>query len=84
MGTVKGTDAFVAVVVFAKATGGKHAVLAYVCDSKKIAEWFKGTTSDGGFSLTSSGGYRLVAVAAKGRATVGTITVGFINPIGGL
>ena len=67
VGTVKGTDAFVAVVVFAKATGGKHAVLAYVCDSKKIAEWFRGSTSDGGFSLTSSGGYRLAVTVTTSK-----------------
>ena len=57
-----------AVAVFAKATGGKHAVLAYLCDSKKIAEWFHGTTSGAGFSLTSSGGSRLAVTVTQGRA----------------
>jgi hypothetical protein len=71
---VKGTDAFVAVVVFAKATGGKHAVLAYVCDSKRIGEWFRGSTAAGRFRLASSGGVRLDVTATKTRAS-GTVTL---------
>jgi hypothetical protein len=74
VGTVKGTDAFVAVVVFAKATGGKHAVLAYVCDSKRIAEWFRGSAAAGHFALVSSGGVRLDVTATRTRAS-GTVTL---------
>ena len=62
VGTVHGTDAFVAVV-----THGSH-VTAYVCDSKKIAQWFTGSLTAGTTILTSSGGYVLRVAIANGKA----------------
>ena len=53
VGGVSGTDAFVAVVVH-----GSH-VTAYACDSKKIAQWFKGDAHAGSATLTSKSGYVL-------------------------
>ena len=63
VGTVRGTHAFVAVV-----THGSH-VTAYVCDSKKIAQWFTGSVKAGKAILTSSGGYVLRVTVANGKAT---------------
>jgi len=70
VGTLQGTDAFVAVLV-----GTHGGVLAYVCDSKRIAEWFKGRAGSGtsGLTLRSKGGYRLQVTVAGGRAT-GTVS----------
>ena len=63
VGTVRGTHAFVAVV-----TQGSH-VTAYVCDSKTIAQWFKGSLRAGKATLTSSGGYVLRVAIGNGKAT---------------
>lgn len=69
VGTVKGTSAFVAVVV-----GKQGGVLAYVCDSKQIAEWFKGVlaVSTSGVTLRSSGGYQ-IQIAVSGSRAAGTV-----------
>lgn len=63
VGTVSGTHAFVAVVV----RGSR--VTAYVCDSRKLAQWFKGTAPARKSTLTSSGGYVLRIAIGHGRAT---------------
>jgi hypothetical protein len=63
VGTVSGTRAFVAVVVRGSS------VIAYVCDSRKIAQWFKGTARSGRSTLTSTGGYVLHVTIGHGRAT---------------
>jgi hypothetical protein len=63
VGTVGGTHAFVAVV-----TQGSH-VSAYVCDSKTIAQWFKGSLRAGKATLTSSDGYVLRVAIGSGKAT---------------
>lgn len=63
VGTVRGTHAFVAVV-----TSGSR-VTAYVCDSKKIAQWFKGSVKAGKATLTSSAGYLLRVTIAHGKAS---------------
>ena len=63
VGTVSGTHAFVAVVV----RGSR--VIAYVCDSRKIAQWFKGTAPARKSTLTSSSGYVLRITIGHGRAT---------------
>jgi hypothetical protein len=62
VGTVRGTHAFVAVV-----TSGSH-VTAYVCDSKAIAEWFKGSLKAGKATLTSSDGSVLRVTVSSGKA----------------
>jgi hypothetical protein len=49
VGTVGGSRAFVAIVV-----RDGH-ITAYVCDSKRIARWFKGTARGGRATLTSGG-----------------------------
>lgn len=59
VGSVRGTDAFVAIVV-----RGSH-VTAYVCDSKRIAQWFTGSALAGSSTLTSKDGYVL-------RITIGS------------
>ena len=48
-------------------------MLAYVCDSKKIGEWFHGSTAGAELSLSSSGGYRLRVSVAKSGAS-GSLT----------
>ena len=63
VGTVSGTG---------RVRRGRRAgssVEAYVCDSRKVAEWFKGTARPGESTLTSSGGYVLRITIADGRAT---------------
>lgn len=63
VGTVAGTNAFFAVVVRGSS------VAAYLCDSRKVAQWFKGTARAGNVSLTSSGGYVLRITIANRRVT---------------
>jgi hypothetical protein len=63
VGTVPGTHAFVSVV-----TQGSH-VSAYVCDSKRIAQWFKGSLKAGNATLTSSAGYVLRVTIGNGQAS---------------
>jgi hypothetical protein len=63
VGTVRGTQAFVAVV-----THGSQ-VTAYVCDSKTIARWFKGSLKAGTATLSSGGGYVLRVTIAHGKAS---------------
>ncbi len=63
VGTVGSTRAFVAVVVRGSS------VIAYVCDSGKVAQWFKGTARAGKATLTSSRGYVLRVAIGSGRAT---------------
>jgi hypothetical protein len=62
VGTVRGTHAFVALV-----THGSS-VIAYVCDSKTIAQWFKGSLKAGKATLTSSDGYVLRVTIANRKA----------------
>jgi hypothetical protein len=62
IGTVRGTHAFVAIV-----THGSR-VTAYVCDSKTIAQWFKGFLKAGNATLTSSDGYVLRVTIGNGKA----------------
>ncbi len=63
VGTVSGTRAFVAVVE----RGSR--VTAYVCDSRRIAQWFEGTVSAGRSRITSRGGYVLQVRFRHGAAT---------------
>jgi hypothetical protein len=63
VGTVSGTRAFVAVVV-----RGSH-VVAYVCDSRKIAQWFKGVVHAQKATLISRDGYVLHVTLGQRRAT---------------
>jgi hypothetical protein len=63
VGTVRGTSAFVAVVE----RGSR--LTAYVCNSRKIAQWFKGTVSAGRSKLTSRGGYVLQIRFGHDQAT---------------
>jgi hypothetical protein len=80
-GQVKGSNAFVAIVVDGRETAGHHNVLAYVCNgatgrgaaTPTIVEWFHGTTSASSFSLRSKDGYRLALTVTHGKAT-GTLT----------
>jgi hypothetical protein len=68
VGKVSGSSAFVALVV-----GQKGAVVGYVCDSKKIAEWFSGRALSGQITLKSSGGYQLAATLSANK-TSGAVT----------
>jgi hypothetical protein len=63
VGTVRGTHAFVGVVV----RGSQ--VIAYVCDSKKIAQWFKGSVRAGQATLTSKAGYVLQLTIGSRQVT---------------
>lgn len=62
VGTIRRTHAFVAVV-----THGSR-VTAYVCDSRTIAQWFKGSLKAGKATLTSSDGSVLRVAIANGKA----------------
>jgi hypothetical protein len=64
-GTVAGTNAFIGVAV------GKSGVTAYVCDSRGLAEWFRGAA--GATTVTSAHGYGLHLRIAYGKMT-GTLT----------
>ena len=67
VGTVAGTNALVAVE-----SDGLE-VTAYVCDSAKIASWFRGPASGGTPHLVSDDGATFDATLTKGRST-GTVT----------
>lgn len=69
-GAVPGTDAFLAVVV----DKSDHA-LAYVCDSKQTADWFRGAVApDGALDLTAPDGAHLTGKVAPG-SVAGTLTL---------
>jgi hypothetical protein len=63
VGSVRGTNAFVAIVV-----RGPH-VTAYVCDSKRIAQWFTGDGHAGRSTLTSKDGYVLRITMGRRQVT---------------
>jgi hypothetical protein len=76
-GQVKGSQAFVAIVVGRRQTAGHHDVLAYVCNGETgqraarptIVAWFHGTTSAGTFTLRSKNGFRLAVSVSHDEAT---------------
>ena len=68
-GKVDGSDAFIAISTFED-----RLMLAYVCDSKGIAEWFRGNAGKDALELTSAGGARLKAKLAKDDAS-GSVTL---------
>ena len=73
-GELSGGDAFVGAVV----NRDEDAVLAYVCDGKAVAAWFKGKLEDGGgVALTSADGARLT-----GRIDGGTLAGTVVLPGG--
>jgi hypothetical protein len=53
VGKLEGSKAFIAVVV----SGGK--TLAYVCDSEKLAQWFRGPVVDGTVEVKTANGEHL-------------------------
>ena len=65
VGTVRDTRAFIAVVV------RRSHVIAYVCDSRRIAQWFKGTVHAGKARLTSDG--YVLRVTIGPRRTTGSV-----------
>lgn len=75
VGAAQGSTAYVAVYADKADKKGRRKIVAYVCDSQQVAEWFdrknvKGNT----LSLISDGGARLKATLTKSAAT-GTITL---------
>ena len=66
VGTVRGAHAFVAVVV----RGSQ--VIAYVCDSRRIAQWFRGSIRAGHSTLTSKAGY-VLRFTVGSRQVTGTV-----------
>ena len=66
VGTVRGTHAFVGVAV----SGSQ--VTAYVCDSKRIAQWFKGSLHAATVTLTSKAGY-VLHLAVGNQQVTGTL-----------
>ena len=71
VGTVPGTDAYIAVV-----TNGSK-VMAYICDGALYAEWFEGSTSGDGkqIDLMNYSGINLKATISL-QSVSGTIIVG--------
>src|SRR5438105_14737985 len=69
VGTVPGTDAFIAL-----STPGDGTSLSYVCDSKQIASWFNGPVTNNAIDLTAPNGDKLKATLAASGAT-GTVTL---------
>lgn len=68
VGTVPGTDAMIALTT----TNGTS--LSYVCDSKQIATWFKGSVTNNALDLTAANGNHLKATLSATGAT-GTVTL---------
>lgn len=67
VGTVSGTHAFIAIVM------RDSRVIAYVCDSRKIAHWFNGPVRAGKATLTS-GGY-VLRITIGLRRTTGSLSL---------
>jgi hypothetical protein len=74
-GAAQGSPAYVAVYVDKADKKGRRKVIAYVCDSQQVAEWFdKKNVKGNRFSLTSDDSARLKATLTKTTAR-GTITL---------
>ena len=70
VGTVPGSDEYVAVVV------GDRAVVGYVCDGKKVSSWTTGPApKDARIELASEDGKTLIRGTVAGDAVEGTVTV---------
>ena len=69
VGTVDGTDAFVALV-----PQEDNSLIAYVCDGQTISTWFKGERNENAVDLTAANGARLQASLEADTAT-GSITL---------
>ncbi len=69
VGTVPGTDAFIAL-----STPGDGTSLSYVCDSKQTATWFSGPVTNNAIALTAANGDKLNATLAASGAK-GTVTL---------
>jgi hypothetical protein len=69
VGTVSGTDAYVAVVAAKTKGTGKRAVLAYVCDSQQLADWFTAKVTGNHATLKARNGDRLTVDLAGGGAS---------------
>src|SRR3954469_19477886 len=70
LGKVSGSDAFVAIVA------RRGVAIAYVCDSKEIAVWLKGTFKNGRLSLKAKDGSTL-----KGTLTRSSLTLPGKSPL---
>jgi hypothetical protein len=71
VGKAQGSDAFVSVVAAPPAKGqDKRAVTVFVCDARRVCDWFSGSASGNDFTATAKGGEAgatLTADAATGR-----------------
>jgi hypothetical protein len=75
VGAAQGSPAYVAVYADKPDKKGRRKVVAYVCDSQQLAEWFNNKDVKGNtLSLTSDDGARLKATLTKSAAK-GTITL---------
>ena len=70
VGTVPGSDEYVAVVV------GERAVIGYVCDGRKVSSWTTGPAPDDArVELASADGKTRIRGTVQGQAVRGTVTV---------
>jgi hypothetical protein len=73
-GPVTGSDAFIGLVV-----NGAN-VMAYVCDSRTVSEWFSGQLQAGQLELLSRGGARLSGTVT-GNSVIGSFTAADSAPL---
>lgn len=64
VGTVEGTDAFIALV-----PQENNTVIAYVCDGQTISTWFRGDRTENGIDLAAANGAQLIANLEAETAT---------------
>lgn len=50
--------------------------VAYVCDGKKVEQWFEGTVTGADLELSGSDGKTTLTATASEKAVLGTVTVG--------
>lgn len=74
VGKVDGTQAFVAVVASPPARGQKQRdVTVYVCDAKRLCEWFSGSTAGNAFKVAAEDGDGKATGKLTRKVAVGTI-----------
>lgn len=73
VGKLRGSDAFVAVVAASTESGQRRDVKVYVCDARRVSEWFPGSAEGDRFVVTSDDGDAEVSGTLRGNSADGTV-----------
>jgi hypothetical protein len=76
VGKLRNTDAFVSVVAAAPAKGqDSRAITVFVCDAKRLCDWYSGTAAGNRFVTAAAKGGRQVKGKLSGKAATGTVAL---------